>query len=813
MVCCGSAAVAPGGDADSFKPGSDKDLSEGPKAYSARGCTDIPCLILFLAHLVLYMIAALAGAGAGNPSKLIMPRDSYGQYCGIETQWEGMPNGGADLTDFGNMIFTLNLTESVDAAARTVACSSVVKNVLVPSEVTTAVWDIACGSTGSTAFNQLSDAENYVSQEMTQFTTAEGASKLLTGEGGSSILGEVTKYFYEVCVTSCDDAASPTNRPYVFEPSRDSSYYPVWEKLAASTDDSVQSLLNKFSFNALPTSKCPYEAKLCVPLPATHFTEVSNGFCSFKMDSDALNSVSDGMKTYLEGLASSSIAKELTTGLDNAVGEIQSTWGVFILVAFISFVTGLIFLVLLRFFVKPVVWISILCVFLLFVIGGSLSYGYSSMCKDSDFTTTASQFQAQAMNGTMTSDSCGNNYEVESEDARTALMVFSFILWVFAILWCFLICCMLHKIKLAIAINQVAAMFVYQTPHVVLLPLVQIVIAVCYSAVWMILAAFLLSQVPSTYVPSACMKTWKDAMGDADNRGKCNDMSPSGSVYKDEFSDDCKNDQCCWRCSPPRYMFDSRFSFALLSFLWNNALFVAIGQCVIAGAVGVWFFTQKKDGDRKTSRMAVTSSLRNTFVCHIGSLAFGSLILALVQLLKYIMKYLSKQSKAQKNKFAECVFKCLAYLLWCFEKCVKFLNKNAYIQIALLGSNFCKAAKDAFYLILNNAVRFGALGGLGMVIHAIGKLFVTVATAVLGFLCLQAIYPEIKSPVLLTCIYACMGYVIGSLYMNVFGLAVDTTLQCFIATEEMGIDQEFIPSKLRKLLDVKGESSGCFGCC
>ena len=33
------------------------------------------------------------------------------------------------------------------------------------------------------------------------------------------------------------------------------------------------------------------------------------------------------------------------------------------------------------------------------------------------------------------------------------------------------------------------------------------------------------------------------------------------------------------------------------------------------------------------------------------------------------------------------------------------------------------------------------------------------------------------------------------LYMNVFGLAVDTSLQCFIAAEEMGCAEERLPPR------------------
>jgi len=39
------------------------------------------------------------------------------------------------------------------------------------------------------------------------------------------------------------------------------------------------------------------------------------------------------------------------------------------------------------------------------------------------------------------------------------------------------------------------------------------------------------------------------------------------------------------------------------------------------------------------------------------------------------------------------------------EKFLKFLNKNAYIMIAVHGKNFCTSAKNAFFLLMRNIVR------------------------------------------------------------------------------------------------------------
>ena len=43
--------------------------------------------------------------------------------------------------------------------------------------------------------------------------------------------------------------------------------------------------------------------------------------------------------------------------------------------------------------------------------------------------------------------------------------------------------------------------------------------------------------------------------------------------------------------------------------------------------------------------------------------------------------YFEQQAKAQKNKVMVLVLKAVQCFLWCVEKCIKFLNKNAYIQI------------------------------------------------------------------------------------------------------------------------------------
>jgi hypothetical protein len=255
---------------------------------------------------------------------------------------------------------------------------------------------------------------------------------------------------------------------------------------------------------------------------------------------------------------------------------------------------------------------------------------------------------------------------------------------------------------------------------------------------------------------------------------------------------------------------DVRFAFAFFSMLWNNAFIIAVGQCTIAGAVGVWYFTPNTE---KGTKPAVRTGLRNCFRYHLGSLAFGSFILAVVQFIKWYMYYLQKQAEQAKNPVAVRIFKILQYIIWCFEKCIKFLNKNAYIQIALLGKNFCRSAWNAFMLILRNAGRIGILGSMGAIIGRLGVAFITAATGVIGYFILTGMHADdLTSPIVPTFLFVVMGYLAAKLTMNVYSLAVDTILQCVVADEELNdAESEYTPELLKPYLN-KGENKGK-GCC
>jgi len=229
-------------------------------------------------------------------------------------------------------------------------------------------------------------------------------------------------------------------------------------------------------------------------------------------------------------------------------------------------------------------------------------------------------------------------------------------------------------------------------------------------------------------------------------------------------------------------------AYHLLALLWGNAFISAATQFIISSSVCIWYFSQ---GTNEGSSKSVRTSVYRFFRYHLGSIAFGSFVLALVQFVRAILAYIQYHSQklaGKESRTIKFILGCLQCYLFCFERFIKFLNKNAYIQIALSGKSFCPAAKDAFILIMKNPVRLGVVSSISSIFVLFGKVFIAAITALGAFLVItkwDKFSTLIYSPFIPTAVVFIFAYGIGGVFMNVYGLAGDTILACFILDEQL----------------------------
>lgn len=121
--------------------------------------------------------------------------------------------------------------------------------------------------------------------------------------------------------------------------------------------------------------------------------------------------------------------------------------------------------------------------------------------------------------------------------------------------------------------------------------------------------------------------------------------------------------------------------------------------------------------------------------------------------------------------------------LQCVERIVQFINKTAYIQIALRGKNFCNAAKDGFEIVWSNPIRYTVVAGVGEIIMFLGKLMIAAGTTI-AFYCIITYVSSIKAnvmePIYLLILMFIISFAVGMLFMSVYSIAMDTIFQCFI---------------------------------
>eukprot|EP00164_Ancoracysta_twista_P000691 GFYU01000915.1.p1 GENE.GFYU01000915.1~~GFYU01000915.1.p1 ORF type:complete len:634 (+),score=271.57 GFYU01000915.1:147-2048(+) len=227
-------------------------------------------------------------------------------------------------------------------------------------------------------------------------------------------------------------------------------------------------------------------------------------------------------------------------------------------------------------------------------------------------------------------------------------------------------------------------------------------------------------------------------------------------------------------------------AYHFFGMLWTFAFIEGFSAITVAGVVASWFFTKDKKNLENGFTM-INASLKRCARYHFGSAAVGSFLLATVQFIRAVFNYIANNSeKLQENpvgKFLRC---CIDCCLSCFERCIKFLNRNAYIQIAINGTSFCEAAKEAIKMILTNARRITALNVFGDFFLVLGKFFIVGISGLIAAAILFTLRDngDLESPIFPLLITLIVLYAITSAFLGVFEMIVDTIFQCFIIDEE-----------------------------
>jgi hypothetical protein len=353
--------------------------------------------------------------------------------------------------------------------------------------------------------------------------------------------------------------------------------------------------------------------------------------------------------------------------------------------------------------------------------------------------------------------------EQDDKTYQTTMNVFFYVFIILAVIWFLFIIVMCNKIRLAITMARITSKYIKGTFCLIFVPLFFFIIYIIWIAYWIVLLIFLYSS---------------------------GDFDQERSRVIASFKMDVKIHLCFW--------------FHVFTLLYITAVINAYSHFVYASSACIWYFTSEKG----TEPFPIAKSFKRGLIYHFGSLAFGALIVGTIQFIMLFFEFLKRNVEATVSKRVgkcfKCLISCVQCCLACVAKCMEFINKHAYIQIALKGDSFCTAAWEGYGLIIRNIRRFSSMTVIGAIFSFIGTIFVTIASAIVGyFVITKAEYfsSQLGSVILPVIVFALIGFIIGRATLSIFSVSGDALIHSFLLDEEINNGQPKAFPELQKFMN------------
>ncbi|CAB1321097.1 unnamed protein product, partial [Coregonus sp. 'balchen'] len=371
--------------------------------------------------------------------------------------------------------------------------------------------------------------------------------------------------------------------------------------------------------------------------------------------------------------------------------DFASSWQWIIAALVIAMVVSFLFLLLLRFIAPVMVWVLIFGVLAVGAYGIYHCWWEYNNYRKSTVSITDIGFSTDF-----------KVYLQVKETWLTFLIILSVVEGILLLTLIFL----RTRILIAIALIQESSKAVSHMMSTLFYPLITFVLLVVCVAYWGITALYLATSGIPVYKVVALNST-QDNCGQISGNETCDPQT----FYNSTDYSWCPSARCIFikynnEGLLQRNLFNLQL-YNVVAFLWCVNFVIAMGQCTLAGAFASYYWAFSKPSDIPT--FPLSQAFIRTLRYHVGSLAFGALILTLIQIVRIILEYLDHKTR------------------------VLLLVSGEVHQIAVYGKNFCVSAKNAFMLLMRNIVRVVVLDKVTDLLLFFGKLLVVGGVGVLAF--------------------------------------------------------------------------------
>ncbi|KAF8985046.1 putative choline transporter, neither null mutation nor overexpression affects choline transport [Entomortierella lignicola] len=216
---------------------------------------------------------------------------------------------------------------------------------------------------------------------------------------------------------------------------------------------------------------------------------------------------------------------------------------------------------------------------------------------------------------------------------------------------------------------------------------------------------------------------------------------------------------------------------------WNTEVIKNIVHVTISGVFGVYYFFEGSSAGAPSS--PTLGSAKRALTTSFGSICFGSLLIAIIQTLRFILNSLKSDSD---DGFMAFLAMCADCLLSMLQGLFEIFNKFAFVQIAIYGKPFIRAAEDTWELIKDRGIEAIINDNLTSNVLGMGSLSVAFLSGLYGYIFIKVVQPnfyqkEDETRVIFAVVL--VEFILGAVMMSVPNGVIDSGVTTtFVALAE-----------------------------
>ncbi|RNF05413.1 hypothetical protein TraAM80_04623 [Trypanosoma rangeli] len=178
------------------------------------------------------------------------------------------------------------------------------------------------------------------------------------------------------------------------------------------------------------------------------------------------------------------------------------------------------------------------------------------------------------------------------------------------------------------------------------------------------------------------------------------------------------------------------FTFCMLLLFWVSQVVANIIHVTTSGVTATWYFA----GEGRMPQNPTLASFKRATTTSLGSICFGSLMVAIVRLLRW----LAESATDNENEFIRCITVCI---LSCLESMLEYFNLYAFVHVAVYGCGYIEAAKRTWQLckqcffaayfndaLVGSTLNLLSLGVSALIGVVVGLAYLSTAVGAIAFL-------------------------------------------------------------------------------